>query len=86
MKFIISKELCTKWFAGVFGEPFDVSLIAAVEEDGPKALWAHPALGVDEIPLWKIWELGEAEVVESLRKVLGFVSVLLLLLLLIRWL
>ena len=54
-----------------------------LKSQGYRRRWAHPALVVDEVPQWKIWELGEAEVVESLRKVLGFVSVLLLL---IRWL
>ena len=30
------------------------------------SLWAHPALGVDEVPLWKIWFRIGTVVVDSL--------------------
>lgn len=66
--------------AGISGEPLDVALIAAIEEDGAEALRAHPVLGVDEVPLRESRELREAEVIESLREVSGFVLVFLLLL------
>lgn len=75
--------------AGISGEPLDVALIAAIEEDGAEALRARPVLGADEVPLREFRELQEAEVVESLREVSGFVPVFLLLLMtmiVIRWL
>lgn len=59
--------------AGVFGEPFDVALVAAVEKDRALALRAHPVLGVDEVPLLEFRGIGEAKVVEVLREISGFV-------------
>lgn len=59
--------------AGVFGEPFDVALVAAVEKDRALALRAHPVLGVDEVPLLESRGVGEAKVVEVLREISGFV-------------
>lgn len=71
---------------GVSGEPLDVALIAAVEEDGAKALGPQPVLGADEVPLLEAREVREAEVVEPLREVSGFVPILrLMLLILLRW-
>lgn len=72
--------------AGVFGEPFDVTFVAAVEEDGAQSLWAHPVLGVDEVPLFEPRGIREAEMVKTLSEISGFVYDLWLLLLSFRWL
>lgn len=63
--------------AGVDGEPFDVAFVAAIKED-----WAHtgstdPVIGVDEIALLELGKIIEAEMIKSLMKISGLVSVLL---------
>lgn len=63
--------------ACVGGEPGDVALVAAVEEDGTQSIGAHPVLRADEVPLRESRILREAEVIEALREVPGFVSDLL---------
>lgn len=56
---------------GVGGEPLDVALVATVEED--RTISDPIVSGSDEIPLGEVRELGEAEVVEGLGVVMGFV-------------
>lgn len=59
--------------AGVLGEPLDVPLVAAVEEDGPAG--GPPAGGAHQVPLFEAREGGvEAEVVEALPEVAGLVN------------
>lgn len=60
--------------ARVGGEPGDVTLVAAVDEDGAHPGGTHPVLGADEVPLAKPRQLRKAEVVESLLEVSGLVS------------
>jgi hypothetical protein len=59
--------------AGVGGEPGDVALVAAVEEDGPAG--ARPAAGAaHEVPLLEellLPDAREAEVVQPLPEVAG---------------
>lgn len=59
--------------AGVLGEPFDVSFVATVEENWAQTLRAHPVLGADKVTLRERGKVGEAEVVEALLEVSGFV-------------
>jgi len=37
--------------SSVLGEPFDVSFVAAVEENWAQALGANPVVGADEVTL-----------------------------------
>lgn len=63
--------------ASIDGEPFNVALISAVEEDRAQSVGTHPVLSVYEVPLGETWEVREAEVVELLVEVSGLISVLL---------
>lgn len=63
--------------ASVLSEPINVAFIAAVEEDGAGFRWTHPVLVADEVPLPEFGKIGEAEVIESLVKIPGLVSVVL---------
>ena len=59
--------------AGVGGEPGDVALVAAVEEDGPAGA-RPPAGAADEVPLLEellVPDAREAEVVQPLPEVPG---------------
>lgn len=60
--------------AGVGGEPVNVALVAAVDEDGAQSVGPHPVLRTDEVPLREPGMLREAEVVEALREIPRFVS------------
>lgn len=62
---------------GVDGEPFDVTFVAAIKKDWAETRCAHPVFGVDKVTLSEVRKIREAEMVQSLREVPGFVTVLL---------
>lgn len=61
--------------AGIGGEPFDVTFIATVEEDGAHQVGARPMFGVDEVALAERGEVRKAEVVKILVEVTDLISI-----------